>query len=430
MEIQVTRGKDNVVRLNNAATTPPFVEVVEKVNEFMKNYGAVHRGAGQYANRTADEIEQAQKKIRKFIEAADNHSLLFTSNTTSAINQLTRMLNLSEKDTMLTSGIEHTSNYLPWLFNTKAKIATFKTDADGSFDLEDMYEKIESLKPKIVSITGCHSLTGYIPSLREIARKVHKNDGKIFVDCAQLAPHRPLQLKQNEIDYAAFSSHKMYAPFGTGVLVVRKELLENQPSEPGGGTIDMLSDKVIWAKGTRKHQAGTSNVVGIAALAKSMGIMQRIGWSNIINHEKKLTNMLVELMIKIPKVKTYVPPEKYKENRTGVLAFNVNGLHHALVSAILDNEYNIETRSGTICSHRLVRKWLKINDREQKRIEHEIEKGNLLASYGIVRVSLAGYNTMEEVTALVAAVKQISTQGPQLHYLPVPNEENYKAEKH
>ncbi len=373
MEIRVADGKSNVVRLNNAATTPPFIDVVEKVREFMKTYGAVHRGAGAYAEETVDEYEKAVERIRQFTCTERNQAILFTSNTTAAINQLTRMLNLNESNAVLTSGIEHTSNYLPWRFNTKGKIVTFKTNADGSFDLDDLYKKIEALQPTIVSITGCHSLTGYIPPLREIARKVHKNGGKMFVDCAQLAPHRPLKLKENGIDYAAFSAHKIYAPFGTGALIVRKELLDCQPSEPGGGTIDMLSENsLIWAKGTRKHQAGTLNTVGVIALAESTRIMQQIGWSSIINHEKKLTKALVNGISSISKVKTYVPVEKYSENRTGVLAFNVNGQHHALVSAVLDKEFNIETRSGTICSHRLVRKWLAVNKREQKRIENDI----------------------------------------------------------
>lgn len=426
MKIQVASKKDGVVRLNNAATTPPFPEVVEKVQEFLHNYGAVHRGAGPYAEQTLGEYESAKKKIMRFIETSPDHELLFTSNTTSAINQLTHMLNLTESDTVLTSGIEHTSNCLPWRFNTKARIATFKTNSDGSFDLDDMYGKIEALQPAIVSITGCHSLTGYIPQLREIAKKTHKSGGKLFVDCAQLAPHKPLKLKQNEVDYAAFSAHKMYAPFGIGVLVLRKELLNSQPADPGGGTIDMLADSVIWAKGTKKHQAGTLNVVGVIALAESMKVMQRIGWNKIISHEKKLTKALVEEINATAKVRTYVAPEKYEENRTGALAFNVNGLHHALVSACLDKEYNIETRSGTICSHRLVRRWLEVSEREQARIESEISKGNLLASYGIVRASIGIHNTVEDIEKLNTAVQSISAKGPQLHYSPMPSEETYK----
>ena len=427
MEIRVAGGKSNVVRLNNAATTPPFVEVVEKVTQCMETYSAVHRGAGPYAEETIEEYEIAERQIARFIETTNDQELLFTENTTSAINQLTRMLNLTENDAILTSGIEHTSNYLPWRFNTKSKITAFKTNADSSFDLENMYEKIEALQPAIVSITGCHSLTGYIPPLREIARKVHKNGGKLFVDCAQLAPHRPLRLKENDIDYAAFSGHKMYAPFGTGVLAVRKELLEGQPANLGGGTIDMLSNQVIWAKGTKKHQAGTPNVMGVIALGESMKVMKKIGWNNLINHENKLTNALVQEVNSIPKVKTYVPMEKYKENRTGVLAFNVNGLHPALVSAILDKEYRIETRNGTICSHRLVRKWLAVSDREQRRVESEIMKGNLLASYGIVRASIGVHNTEDDIEKLVSAVKQISAKGPQQYYVPAPSEETYKV---
>ena len=138
-----------------------------------------------------------------------------------------------------------------------------------------------------------------------------------------------------------------------------------------------------------------------------------------------MTHSLIEGLAGIPKVRQYVRLEEYKD-RTGAVAFNVTGLHHALVSAILENEYGIETRAGTICNHRLVRKWLRITDQEQHEIEEKIRQGNLLASYGIVRASIGEYNTKEDVEKLLDGVEKIAFKGPQRHYTPVAREETFK----
>ncbi|MDP3742362.1 MAG: aminotransferase class V-fold PLP-dependent enzyme [Candidatus Micrarchaeota archaeon] len=427
-KIKLKNGKTaRVVRLNNAATTPPFVETVEKVGEFMETYGAVHRGAGPYADETVQAYENAVEKIKQFTNTGKNQEVLFTSNTTAAINQLARMLALTGDQTVLTSGIEHTSNYLPWKFTSKAKLATFKTNLDGSFDIDDLEEKIETIQPAIVAITGAHNLTGYIPPLEKITKKAHSAGAKVFVDAAQLAPHRPLQLGKIGIDYAAFSAHKLYAPFGLGVLVVEKKLLDASPADPGGGTIDMASERgLVWAQGVKKHQSGTINAVGVVALAESMKIMEKISWNYIMAHEKTLAKQLIEGIYAIEKVKKYIPANG-NVDRTGNVVFNLNGLHHALVSAILEKEYGIETRSGTICNHRLVRKWMNIADSKQRDIEEQIQNGNLLASYGIVRASIGVHNTEDDIEKLIAAVKQISAKGPQLHYVPASSEETYKV---
>src|SRR3989344_5319034 len=185
----------------------------------------------------------------------------------------------------------------------------------------------------------------------------------------------------------------------------------------------MLSgNNIIWNKGVAKHQPGTINVNGIIALGEAMRIMEKIGWDRIMIHESKLTHQMALGLDGIKGVKLYVNPEKYSgnaANRTGAITFSVRGLHHALVSAILGNEHAIETRSGTICNHRLVNRWFNITDKEQAEIESKMRSGNLLASYGIVRASLGVYNTEEEVDMFLGAVSQIARSGPRLHYLPV-----------
>ena len=183
---------------------------------------------------------------------------------------------------------------------------------------------------------------------------------------------------------------------------------------------------VIWSPSELRHQTGTWNVTGIIATSASCKTIMNTGWNNIINHERKLIDYAVEKLRTVPGITLYVKPETYlEEDRIGTFTFNLKDCHHALLSSILENEYGIETRAGTICNHRLVRRWFNINDKEQNKIEEQIKKGNRLASYGIVRASIGIHNTEKDIDILVEALKEISKNGPKLKYKPLPEEETY-----
>ena len=432
--IKLRNGKKmRVILLNNAATTPPFEITLKTVNDYLQTYGALHRGAGPHANLTFQKTEEALVVLRKFLNVSDKQTLLFTQNTSAAINLFIRLLRLKEDDVIITSIIEHTSNNLPWLFNTKAKTIFVNAFDDGSLDYDDLEKKVKEYgsKLKLIAITGASNLTGYIPDIPRIAKLAHQNKALLFVDGAQLAPHRQINMKEQEIDALAFSAHKVYAPFGLGVLSLPKNVLENIPVDPGGGSIDMISEsgEIVWAPPTIRHQTGTWNVTGIIAAATSCKVIMDTGWDKVVEHEKELVNYMAEQLQTVSDITLYVPAEKYlTEDRIGTFTFNLKGYHHALLSAILENEYGIETRAGTICNHRLVRRWFKINDKTQKEIEEKIAGGDRLASYGIVRASLAIHNTKEDVDTLVSALKQIAKSGNKLKYKPVPIEEIYICE--
>ena len=432
--IKLRNGKKmRVILLNNAATTPPFEITLKTVNDYLQTYGALHRGAGPHANLTFQKTEEALVVLRKFLNVSDKQTLLFTQNTSAAINLFIRLLRLKEDDVIITSIIEHTSNNLPWLFNTKAKTIFVNAFDDGSLDYDDLEKKVKEYgsKLKLIAITGASNLTGYIPDIPRIAKLAHQNKALLFVDGAQLAPHRQINMKEQEIDALAFSAHKVYAPFGLGVLSLPKNVLENIPVDPGGGSIDMISEsgEIVWAPPTIRHQTGTWNVTGIIAAATSCKVIMDTGWDKEVEHEKELVNYMAEQLQTVSDITLYVPAEKYlTEDRIGTFTFNLKGYHHALLSAILENEYGIETRAGTICNHRLVRRWFKINDKTQKEIEEKIAGGDRLASYGIVRASLAIHNTKEDVDTLVSALKQIAKSGNKLKYKPVPIEEIYICE--
>lgn len=420
--------KTRVILLNNAATTPPFESTLKIVNEFLQTYGALHRGAGPHANITYQKAEQALSTLRKFLNIGDEHALLFTHNTSAAINFLIRLLRLSDDDVILTSTIEHTSNNLPWVYNSRAKTVYVNSTADGALDYDDLEAKADAHgNLKLIALTGASNLTGYIPDIARVAKLAHAHGALLFVDAAQYAPHRPIDMQADGIDALAFSAHKVYAPFGLGVLAVPRRILETEPVDPGGGSIDMISaNRVVWAPPTVRHQTGTWNVTGIIAAAASCQILMDIGWDAIIAHEKELVAYAAYQLATVPGIRLYVSPETYvKQNRIGTFTFNLKGYHHALVSAILENEYGIETRAGTICNHRLVHGWSNIDETTQTEIECRIEQGDRLASYGIVRASICLHNTKDDIDVLVAALKSIAVHGPQLNYKPVPLEEIY-----
>ncbi len=419
-----------VVMLNNAATTTPFVSTMKVVNEYLKEYGALHRGAGPYANKTYNTATEAQALIRKFISASSEHGLLFTQNTSAAVNLFIRLLDLKKEDIILTSSIEHTSNNLPYSYNSKAKVIYVNAFKDGSIDYDDLEKKATKYADnlKLIAITGASNLTGYIPNIERVANIAHKNGAKLFVDAAQLAPHRPIDMQKSHIDALAFSAHKVYAPFGIGVLALEKSILDRSPVDPGGGSIDMLSDNsgALWASLESRHQTGTWNVTGIVALGESCRVIMDLGWEKILQHEKEIVGYAAKRLKEVSGIIFYVDPEKYvSENRIGTFVFNLPGIHHALLSAILDQEYNIETRAGTICNHKLVRRWFDIGDEKQIEIENEIKKGNKLASYGIVRASIGIHNTKKDIDALVNALINIQKNGPKNQYKAIPEEETF-----
>lgn len=424
-----TGKRKKIVRLNNAATTPPFACVLQRVNEYLQTYGALHRGAGPLAALTYGRVQEALGVIRRFFGVPSSHALLFTSNTSAAINMLVRLLPLGRDNIVLLSSTEHTSNHLPWLLRSHAKTVYINSNMDGSLDYTDLAQKLKRYRNRVkwVSITGASNVSGYVPDIKRTAHLTHAVGAKLFVDAAQLAPHRPISMQRLGVDAMAFPAHKLYAPFGLGVLFVDKGVLNQIPVDPGGGSIDMLgSPEIVWAPAAERHQSGTWNVTGIIALAASCEAIKQSGWKTIVSHEQDVRGYLLQRLARVKDLTLYILPEQYrKEDRVGVVVFNLKGYHHALLAAILEHEYGIETRAGTICNHRLVRRWVGVSDATQAKIERRINQGNRLASYGIVRASLGIHNTKRDVDALVKALISIQNCGPKLKYRPVPREETF-----
>jgi selenocysteine lyase/cysteine desulfurase len=418
-----------VVPLNNAATTPPLVAAVEAVNRFLGLYGALHRGAGPRARLTCEAVEGAIESIRRFLGASDEHALIFTSNTSAAVNLMARMMPLTAEDVVVISEIEHTSNNLPWRYNTPARVLEFRASTSGVLDYGDLERIIEDTpRVRVIAVTGASNQTGYVADIAKLARLAKRAGALLFVDAAQLAPHRPLDMTRWGVDALAFSAHKVYAPFGLGVLALPRHLLDLAPVDPGGGSIDMISDRgVVWAPPEGRHQSGTWNATGIVALGASCQTLLDTGFAAIEVHERELVKHAARRLAAIDGLRLHVSVDRYlAEDRIGTFSFTVPGLHYALTAAILEHEDAIEVRAGTICNHRLVRRWFNIDTREQAEIEARMATGDRLASYGIVRASIGLHNRRQDIDQLACALTRLMTSGPLLRYRPRPEHETYE----
>lgn len=404
------------INLDNAASTPTISLITDKVNEFLRWYSNVHRGTGFKSKLSSWVFEEARDIIARFVHADLSDSVvLFCKNTTEAINKLAHRFSFQPGDVVLTSIMEHHSNELPW--RKVARVVHVEVTPEGRIDEGDFREKLSryGTKIKLVAISGASNVTGFINPVHTYAEWAHSVGAQIMVDAAQLAPHRPIDMKKKEdlahLDYVALSAHKMYAPFGVGVLVgCRKTFEEGDPEYVGGGTVDIVNlENAYWTDLPDKEEAGTPDIVGAVALAEAIRVVEKIGWAEIIEHESMLTRYALERLKEIPGVRLYGDKDVHRvEERLGVLAFNINELNHALVAAILSYEWGIGTRNGCFCAHPYVKCLLHVSESEAKEMETRILARDRSTLPGFVRASFGMYNTKEEVDVLCEALSAIA----------------------
>jgi len=428
MQVKLLTGECvRYVNLDNTATTPAFVEVARTVSDALDFYGSVHRGSGYKSLFSTWLFEHARKRVAEFVGADPTyHQVIFTSNTTGAINKAARVLELAKKDIVLVSQIEHSSNDLPW--RRWATLARYGVLPDTSIDLNSIRSQLEmhGTRVKLVAVTGASNVTGYIPPLHDIAELAHSFDVPVFVDCAQLAPHRRIRMGQasesRRLDYIAFSAHKLGAPFGTGVLVGPAQVFApcSIPSdEPGGGTTDILTEQTpYWTTSPDRFESGTPNAIGVLALAKALQLLSNCGMDRVEQYESALWEQAMRGLRKIKGVTLYVDPLNIRDH-TPTVPFNIEGMSHGLVAAILGFEYGIGVRHGRHCADRLVMHLLGLNSKQQgEAVREVVERGNKTDIYGVVRPSIGVSNTHEDICRLIAAVERITIDGPQFEYEP------------
>lgn len=404
------------VNFDNAASTPTFRPIADKVDEFLNWYSNVHRGTGFKSQLSSWVFERARDRIADFVQAnLDDHIVIFTKNSTEAINKLAHRLDIRPGDVILTTLMEHHSNELPW--RKVGRVEHVSVDEQGRLDMADFEQKLSfwGKKIRLVAITGASNVTGYINDIGTIAEKTHGVGAELLVDAAQLVPHRPVAMGRTKdprhIDYLVFSAHKIYAPYGVGILVGKRHIFEQgDPDTVGGGTVDIVNlEEAYWTDLPEKEEAGTPDIVGVVALAKVIDMFERLGWESIIRHEAELTELALQKLNAIPKVRVYGDTDPANAaNRLGVISFGVEGMPHSLLAAVLNYEYGIGVRSGCFCAHVYVKCLLGVSDADAHVMEQEILSRDRSRLPGTVRISFGLYNSPEEVERLATAVANIA----------------------
>lgn len=403
------------VFLDNAASTPSFKIVRDKYNEMLEWYSAIHRGQGIKSYLSSEAYDEAHRIVADFVNVnRKNNTIIFVKNTTEAINKLSYRLKLSSNDVVLSTGMEHHSNDLPW--RRRGFVDYIRVDDNGYLDLEDLDNKIKHYgkKIKLIAITGASNVSGIINPYHEIARKAHEIGAKILVDAAQLSPHRKIDMKDcndpEHIDFLVMSAHKMYAPFGIGVLICPNETcMDGDPEFVGGGMAKFVThDETIWADLPDKEEAGTPNTIGGIAFAVALKKLESLGMDNVAEHEYELTKYLLEHLEKMEEITLLIKTDYAKlRGRLGVVAFNIKGMHYGLVSSILAYEFGIGVRSGCFCTHPYISRLLNVSEKDIEEIKEKISCNSRIDLPGAIRVSFGIYNSFEEVDYLIESLEKI-----------------------
>ncbi|MEO0080628.1 MAG: aminotransferase class V-fold PLP-dependent enzyme [candidate division WOR-3 bacterium] len=434
--VPTLNGERRFVNLDNASSTPTLQPILTKVCDFLVHYSNVHRGTGFRSRLASWAFEEARTIIGRFVNADPEHDVvIFTRNTTEALNKLARLYPFRTGGIVLTTLMEHHSNDLPW--RRRCRTVPIETRPDGALDLDHLTQLLAEFRGRVelVAVTGASNVTGFVNPIHEIARLAHEAGARVVVDAAQLAAHRPIDMKKHtdpeHIDFLAFSGHKMYAPFGVGVLVGDRRLLgQVEPDLVGGGVVHLVtSDKVFWNELPGREEAGTPAVVGAVALAAACRLLEKAGWDRIRKHEGRLAHRMVDCLNKTPGMRIYGATAAQRlEDRLPVFAFNINGWRHSLVAAILGCEGAIAVRCGLFCAHPYMLRLLDLDPPTVRKLSQELCTGNYSNLPGAVRASIGIYNTDEDIDALGEWLQIITAQRYQGRYRLIPSTGGYAPE--
>lgn len=380
---------NDIIYMDSASTSLTPEPVLNAVLEYYRGYNAnVGRGVHRLSQIASQKYRDAHRKVADFIRAKEEE-IIFTKNTTEAINMVASGLKWERDDKIVTTLVEHHSNFLPWLrlkrFGMDLDIV--KPDNEGMFDVSDFEEKIDD-KTRLVAVTHISNLLGTITPIKEISAVCKENDALLLIDGAQSAPHIGIDIEDLGCDFFAFSGHKMLGPTGTGVLWMRENFLDDlEPFIFGGGMIDDVSlDSYELTKSYERFEGGTPNIAGGIGLGKAVDYLKGAGVEAIKDHELKLAERLLEGLLEIERVEVYGPLNL--KDRIGVVSFNIKGLNPHDVALMLDEASDIMVRSGHHCCMPLIK--------------------HLGLKEGTVRSSLYLYNTTDDVEIFLDTVEGIA----------------------
>jgi cysteine desulfurase/selenocysteine lyase len=401
------------VNLDNAASTPPFLAAQDAIDRFAPWYASVHRGTGFKSQLSTHVFEAARAAVARFVGAdTDSHVVVFVKNTTEALNKLSHVLG-ADGTVVYTTIMEHHANMLPWRVWAGGGVRFVATDADGSLDLADLERQLAAAptdRPRLVALAGAYNITGYTPPIHAIARVAHRHGARLLVDGAQLVPHLPTTMRgsgdDDAIDVLVVSGHKLYAPYGAGVLVAPRTAFHGLPDQLGGGIVDLVTlANVVWTEVPEREEAGSPNVIGVVGLYAAIEKLTQLGMANVARHEQALTAYALEKLAAVPGLRVLGP--QTTDARVGAISFVLRGVSHTLVAAILSYEFGIGVRAGCFCAHPGMAHLLGVSAEDMATLEQQIMQHEKFGVPGATRASLALYNSADDVDSLVEALHTI-----------------------
>lgn len=384
--------RTGAIYLDSASSTLTPEPVLRKMLEFYRDYRAnVGRGPYEFSRRATHEYEQAREKIAQFINARSKNEIIFTRNTTEGINIVANGLKWKQSDKVVTTLIEHHSNFIVWL-RVKQRhgvevdvVEPRETLEDGVLNPSD-FEKAVDDRTKIVAIAHISNVLGTVEPVEKIVQIAHEHGAYVVIDGAQSVPHVKVDVQRIDCDFLAFSGHKMCAPTGCGVLYIKQELLDQvEPSYIGGGTIvDVNVGDYTLGKGSARFEAGTPAIAEAIGLGAAVDYLNGVGMENIESYEKELSSCMNKGLEQIPGVVTYGPK---RGRRIALLCFNVDGLRPLELALELEKSARIMVRAGHHCALPLIK--------------------SIADKTGTVRASAYFYNTKGEIERLIQEVELV-----------------------
>lgn len=379
-----------LVYLDSGATTQRPVQVIDKMNEYYLRYNSnVHRGVHYLSNKCTDANEEAREDIRRFINAAADREIIFTRGTTESINLVAHSFGeafIREGDEIVVTEMEHHANIVPWQMLCERKGAVLKVipfDDKGELDLSGL-DSLLTERVKMVGVAYVSNVLGTVNPVREIIRRAHAVGAKVLIDGAQAIQHIPVDVQELDCDFFVFSAHKIYGPTGVGVLYGKGALLEQMPPWQGGGEMirEVRFEKTTYNELPFKFEAGTPDFIGIIGLGEAIRYVETIGLKDIAAYEHDLLAYAMQQMRQIPQMRIFGEAT----HKSSVLSFALGDIHHSDTGILLD-KMGIAVRTGQLCAEPVMQ-------------HYQVT--------GMVRASLAMYNTREEIDIFCEGLQKVA----------------------
>ncbi|MEU0298434.1 aminotransferase class V-fold PLP-dependent enzyme [Streptomyces sp. NPDC006175] len=415
----VTGGDVTYAALDYAASAPALQRVWDDVAAYAPYYGSVHRGAGYLSQLSTDLFENSRETVAEFLGCRAEDQVVFTRSTTDSLNLLAAALPADCE--VFVFETEHHASLLPWRDARVTCLDAPRTPDQAVATLERALAGRDPYGPALVCVTGASNVTGELWPVRELAAAAHAHGARIVLDAAQLAPHHPVDIAELDVDWVAFSGHKLYAPFGSGVLAGRADwLVDAEPYLAGGGASRKVARRadggvdVEWHTTAARHEAGSPNVIGVYSIAAACKALTEAGFDRLVAREQQLVTRVREGLADVPEVKVL---SLFGDDapRVGVISFVVEGWNSSHFAAALSAEYGIGVRDGLFCAHPLVRTLLGSEPQEPGECgAPEAAPGE--KSLNAIRVSFGAGTPDEHIERFLGAVRELVGQGARWTY--------------